>query len=155
MLFRSYNHQEAQIVLITNASKPFYISTRSILGGSFGGLRYLNTGTLGMRVGKKFNSEVSLQLNDVRLPDGDFVQQVLAARVSYSFKPRINFQSFVQYNSEEDLWSFNIRFSVLEQANTGLFVVYHDVYTFGNVRNRSLTVKYTHVLDLLGTRRRS
>ena len=151
----TYNHQEAQIVLITNASKPFYISTRSILGGSFGGLRYLNTGTLGMRVGKKFNSEVSLQLNDVRLPDGDFVQQVLAARVSYSFKPRINFQSFVQYNSEEDLWSFNIRFSVLEQANTGLFVVYNDVYTFGNVRNRSLTVKYTHVLDLLGTRRRS
>ena len=150
----TYNHQEAQIVVMSNASKPFYISTRSILGGSFGGMRYLNTGTLGMRVGKKFNSEVSLQVNDVRLPDGDFIQQVLAARVSYSFRPRINFQSFVQYNSEEDLWSFNIRFSVLEQANTGLFLVYNDVYTFGDVRNRSLTVKYTHVLDLLGTRRR-
>ena len=86
----------------------------------------------------------------MRLPDGNFVQQVLAARVSYSFRPRVNFQSFVQYNSEEDLWSFNIRFSVLEQANTGLFVVYNDVYTLGQVRNRSFTVKYTHVIDLLG-----
>ena len=137
-------------MLITNASKPFYVSTRSILGGSFGGIRYLNTGTVGMRIGRKFNSELSLQINDVRLPDGNFVQQVLAARVSYSFRPRVNFQSFVQYNSEEDLWSFNIRFSVLEQANTGLFVVYNDVYTLGQVRNRSFTVKYTHVIDLLG-----
>ncbi|MFM8348730.1 MAG: DUF5916 domain-containing protein [Bacteroidota bacterium] len=145
----TYDHREAQLVLITNASKPFYVSTRSILGGSFGGIRYLNTGTLGMRVGKKFNSELSLQVNDVRLPDGNFVQQVLAARVSYSFQPRINLQSFVQYNSEEDLWSFNIRFSVLEQANTGLFLVYNDVYTQGFVRNRSFTVKYTHVFDLL------
>lgn len=145
----TYQHQEAQLVLITNASKPFYISTRSILGGSFGGTRYLNTGTVGMRIGKKFNSELSLQVNDVRLPDGDFIQRVLAARVSYSFRPRINLQSFVQYNSEEDLWSFNIRFSVLEQANTGLFVVYNDVYALGEPRNRSFTVKYTRVLDLL------
>jgi len=145
----TYDHREAQLVLMTNASKPFYISTRSILGGSFGGLRYLNTGTVGMRVGKKFNSELSLQVNDVRLPDGSFVQEVLAARVAYSFRPRINLQSFVQYNSEEDLWSFNIRFNILEQANTGLFLVYNDVYTEGFVRNRSFTVKYTHVFDLL------
>ncbi|MEY3405864.1 MAG: hypothetical protein RL161_1294 [Bacteroidota bacterium] len=145
----TYNHREAQLVLITNPSKPFYVNIRSILGGSFGGDRYLHSGTVGMRVGKKFNSEVSLQMNDVRLPDGDFVQQILAARVSYSFRPRINFQSFVQYNSEQDLWSFNIRLNVLEQANTGLFLVYNDVYTLGEVRNRSFTVKYTHVFDLL------
>ena len=152
----TYDHREAQIVFMTNASKPFYISTRSILGGSFGGTRYLNTGTVGMRIGQKFNSEFSLQVNDVRLPDGDFVQQVLAARVAYAFRPRINLQGFVQYNSEEDLWSFNIRFSVLEQANTGLFLVYNDVYTLGQVRNRSFTVKYTRVLDLLrGSGKRS
>lgn len=145
----TYDHREAQLVLMTNASKPFYVSTRSILGGSFGGTRYLHTGTVGMRVGQKFNSELSLQVNDVRLPDGDFIQQVLAARVSYSFRPRINLQGFVQYNSEEDLWSFNIRFNVLEQANTGLFVVYNDVYALGEVRNRSFTLKYTRVIDLL------
>ena len=145
----TYNHREAQLVLITNPSKPFYANVRSILGGSFGGDRYLHSGTVGMRVGKKFNSEFTLQMNDVRLPDGNFVQEILAARVAYSFKPRINLQSFVQYNSEQDLWSFNIRFNILEQANTGLFLVYNDVYTLGEVRNRSFTIKYTHVFDLL------
>jgi len=145
----TYNHEEAQIVLITNLSKPVYLSTRSILGGSFGGTRYLNTGTLGIRIGDKFNSEYSLAINDVNLPGGDFLATIFGARISYSFKPRINLQSFIQYNSEADLWSLNIRFNLLEQANTGLFVVYNDVYTGGDVSNRSFTVKYTHVFDLL------
>jgi hypothetical protein len=145
----TYHHQEAQLVLMTNMSKPVYVSTRSILGGSFGGTRYLNTGTLGIRVGDKFNSEYSLAVNDVNLPGGDFVATIFGARITYSFKPRINLQSFIQYNSEEDLWSFNVRFNLLEQANTGLFIVYNDVYTGGEVNNRSLTIKYTHVFDLL------
>lgn len=145
----TYNHREAQLVFTTNPSKPLYVNIRSILGGSFGGTRYLNTGTLGIRIGDKFNSEYSLAINDVHLPAGDFLASIFGTRVSYSFTPRINFQSFIQFNSEADLWSLNIRFSLLEQANTGLFVVYNDVYTEGAVRNRGFIVKYTHVFDLL------
>ena len=151
----TYNHQEAQIVFLTNPSKQVYISTRSILGGSFGGTRYLNTGTLGVRIGDKFNSEYSLAVNDVRLPEGDFTASILAARISYTFRPRINLQSFIQFNSATDLWSFNIRFNLLEQANTGLFVVFNDIYTNGNVSNRSFTMKYTHVFDLLGIKKKN
>lgn len=148
----TYNHEEAQIVFMTNPSKPVYVNTRSILGGSFGGTRYINSATLGMRVGDKFNSEVSMAVNDVNLPGGDFVASLLGARVSYSFRPRINLQSFIQYNSSADLWSANIRFSLLEQANTGLFVVYNEVYQYGAISNRSFTIKYTHMFDVLGKR---
>jgi len=146
----TYNHQEAQIVFMTNPSKPIYVNTRSILGGSFGGTRYINSVTLGMRAGDKFNSDVSLAVNDVNLPDGDFVASILGARISYSFRPRINLQGFIQYNSSADLWSANIRFSLLEQANTGLFVVYNEVYQYGTISNRGLTIKYTHMFDVLG-----
>ena len=38
---------------------------------------------------------------------------------------------------------------MLEDANTGLFIVYNDVYSGGDVSNRSFTIKYTHVFDLL------
>ena len=149
----TYDHTEAQIVLMTNASKMFYVNTRSILGGSFGGTRYLNSGTLGFRLGDKFNSEYSLAVNDLRLPEGTVVSKLFGARVSYSFTPRHNFQAFAQYNSDSKLWSFNLRFSVLEAANTGLFVVYNDIYTDGLPNNRSLTVKYTHMFDLLGKKK--
>lgn len=145
----TYHHREAQLVFITNLSKPVYVNIRSILGGSFGGRRYLNTGILGIRLGDQFNSEFSLALNDVHLPEGDFLAKIFGSRLSYSFTPRLNLQSFIQYNSEVDLWSLNMRFSILEQANTGLFLVYNDVYAGGEVSNRSLTLKYTHVFDLL------
>lgn len=145
----TYNHKEAQIVLITNPSKPVYVNLRSVLGGSFGGKRYLNTAIFGLRLGNKFSSEYSLAVNDVHLPAGDFVATILGARLSYNFTPRVSLQSFVQYNSSADLWSVNLRFSLLEQANTGLFVVYNDVYTGGAPANRSLTLKYTRVFDLL------
>ena len=148
----TYDHQEAQLVLMTNPSKIVYLSARSIMGGSFGGTRYLNSGTLGFRIGDKFNSEYSLAVNDVRLPGGDFVATLLGARVNYLFTPRLNFQGFVQYNSEAKLWSLNLRFSILEQANSGLFIVYNDIYTYGVPNNRSFTIKYTHMFDLLGRR---
>ncbi len=149
----TYNHKEAQLVLITNPSKVFYVNTRSILGGSFGGTRYLNSGAVGFRVGDKFNSEYSFAINDLQLPNGSTVSTLFGARINYLFTPRINFQGFVQYNSTIDLWSFNLRFSILEQANTGLFIVYNDIYTEGAPNNRSFTVKYTHMFDLLGKKR--
>jgi hypothetical protein len=126
------------------------LSSRSILGGSFGGERYLNTATVGLRVGDKFNSEYSVALNDVHLPDGDFLATLFAGRFTYVFTPRINTQAFIQYNSSADLWSLNLRLSILEQANTGLFLVYNDVYRYGGPDNRSVTLKYTHVFDIGG-----
>jgi hypothetical protein len=150
----TYDHAEAQLILMTNASKMFYVNTRSVLGGSFGGTRYLNSGTLGFRLGDKFNSEYSVAVNDLRLPNGNVVSTLLGARLSYNFTPRHNFQAFAQYNSDVKLWSFNLRFSILEQANTGLFVVYNDIYTDGLPNNRSFTVKYTRMFDLLGGKKR-
>jgi len=151
----TYNHEEAQLVLITNPSKKFYVNVRSILGGSFGGTRYLNSGAVGFRAGDKFNSECSFAINDLQLPNGSTVSTLIGARINYLFTPRINFQGFVQYNSTVDLWSFNLRFSILEQANTGLFVVYNDVYTDSEPNNRSFTIKYTHMFDLLGKKKSS
>ena len=51
------------------------------------------------------------------------------------------------------LWSSNVRFAVLSDANTGLFIVYDDIEGFDRFRplggGRGLTVKYSHLLDLL------
>ena len=47
-------------------------------------------------------------------------------RFSYSFTTRTFVQGLVQYNDRADLWSMNFRFGWLQDANTGLFVVYTD-----------------------------
>lgn len=145
----TYRHNEAQIVFRTNLSKPFYLSTRHVLGGFFGGERYANSGTMGFRVGDKFNSELTLVLNDIRLPQGDFNSNVFRARLSYAFTPRIFAQSLMQYNSASEIWSANIRFGWLQQANTGLFLVYNYVDRTDFFNQASLTIKYSRMFDVI------
>ncbi len=161
----TYDHAEAQIVVTSNPSKNVYVSTRHILGGSFGGDRQIHSGTLGVRLGDKFSSEYSVQYNDFKLPGGDFEATVLGARISYSFTPRIFVQSLIQYNSVAEITSANIRFGWLQQANTGLFVVFNqsnfggevvnpigepyiNSFNYG-VLNRSFTIKYTRMFDVI------
>ena len=144
-----YNHKEAQLVFFTNQSKPIYISTRHVLGGFFGGKRYNNTVTVGVRFGDKFNSEFILNRNDVNLPYGDFKTNIVRSRLSYSFTPRLFVQSLVQYNSVADVWSANFRFGWLQQANTGLFLVLNATTLKSEPNNRSFIVKYSRMFDVL------
>lgn len=144
-----YNHKEAQIVFFTNQSKPVYISTRHVLGGFFGGKRYNNSITVGIRVGDKFNSEFILNRNDVNLPYGDFKTNIVRSRLSYSFTPRLYVQSLVQYNSVADAWSANFRIGWLQQANTGLFLVFNATTLKSEPNNRSFIIKYSRMFDVL------
>ena len=76
-------------------------------------------------------------------------------RVSYSFSPRVFVQGLVQYNDRANLWSSNIRFGWLQQANTGLFVVYTDSQMIDErglgpqVTDRSLIIKFSQMFDAL------
>lgn len=145
----TYNHAEAQLVFFTNQSNPISIYLYSKIGGYFGGKRTLALATLRFRFGDKFNSEIGLSHNDFRLPYGDVLTDVVRARFSYSFTPRIYAQGLFQFNSEADIWSSNIRFGWLQQANTGLFIVYNEARGAGTINNRSFILKYTRVFDVL------
>ena len=144
-----YDHSEAQIVFFTNQSKPVFISTRHVLGGFFGGKRYNNSVTIGVRFGDKFNSQFILDHNDINLPYGNFKTNIIRTRLSYSFTPRIYIQSLVQYNSVVDAWSANLRFGWLQQANTGLFVVFNHSTYKGDPNAQSFIVKYSRMFDVL------
>jgi hypothetical protein len=81
------------------------------------------------------------------------VTNLLRARISYSFTPRVFTQALVQYNDLTDRWSTNLRFGWLQTANTGLFVVYNENRETGGaalgVRDRSFIVKFSRLVDLL------
>ena len=150
----TYDHAESQIVIITNPSKPVSISTRHVNGGFFGGTRFANSASVRLILGDKFNAEIGFQHNDIRLPDGDFTADVFRTKLAYSFTPSIFVQSLIQYNSVADFWSANIRFGWLQQANTGLFLVYNENRgqlsdLVSGPLNRSFIVKYSRVFDVL------
>ncbi len=145
----SYDHVEAQLVFFTNPSKPVSINLRSVMGGAFGGNRYLNSATLRLRFGDRFNSEITYLYNVFNLPGGEFTANIFRTRAAYSFTPTIYLQALVQNNSVTGLWAANLRFGWLQRANTGLFVVYnHNADEYG-LRNRSFIIKYTRMFDLM------
>ena len=145
----TYNHAESQLIVFTNKSKPFSFSLRSVIGGSFGGTRYIESATARLRLGDKFNSEFTFQYNNFQLPVGDFTANIFISQLSYAFKPNIYLQSLVQHNTSDNLWAANLRFGWLQQANTGLFVVFNYNLREGDPLNNSFIIKYTRVFDLV------
>ena len=149
----TYAHKEAQIAGNTNLGAPVSANVNTIIGGFFGGDRVTITPSLAARGGETVNAILEWSYNDLRLPGGDFTTNLMRFRLSYSFTTRMFFQGLVQYNDRADLWSSNLRFGLLSDANTGLFVVYNDVQGLDSEippgAGRTLTLKYSYLFDLL------
>lgn len=149
----TYDHTEAQLVLITNQGRRISLSSRSLIGGFFGGDRVNLRSTLQMRANEVLTAEVIYSYNHITLPGGEFSTNLVTARLSYSFTPRLYLQGLLQYNDRANLWSANLRFGWLQAANTGLFVVYNNVSEAESIHAapvaRSITVKYSRLLNVL------
>ena len=153
----TYSHKEAFLVFITNRGAPLSATTRLTVGGFFGGDRVSVSQSVRFRHGDAFTSELTWNHNNVNLPVGDFEVNLGRLRLSYSITPRILVQALVQYNDATDRLASNLRFSWLRDANTGLFVVYNEVDEVGGGveltrPERSLVVKYSHLINLFGRR---
>jgi hypothetical protein len=154
----TYDEKEAQIVLYTPRARAVSLQMTTRIGGFFGGDRVTLTPALKIRLSETFNAEVNVIRNDVDLPWGSFYTTLARTRLSYSFTPRMFIQGLVQYNDRDDLWSTNLRFGWLQQANTGLFVVYTDLHTLidddlaprhREGTDRTLVIKFSRLFDVL------
>ena len=148
-----YEHREIALVAFTNQGAPLSFDGSATLGGFFGGDRASLSPSIKMRVGETLNAQVLWNRNDIDLPGGSFVTNLVRTRVSFSWTPRIFVQALVQYNDRDDNWSTNLRFGWLQTANTGLFLVYNETREIDGlplgVRDRSFVIKYSRLVDLL------
>jgi hypothetical protein len=149
----TYDHAEGTFVAFTNKAAPMFVDTQLTVGGFFGGSRVSSRAAFTARFGDMFNATVDWRRNDVDLPWGDFVTNLVQTRASYSFSPRVYMQALLQYNDRADIWSTNLRFGWLQSSNTGLFVVFNDTQNLDDLSTRpvgrSVIVKYSHLLDVL------
>jgi len=89
---------------------------------------------------------------DIDLPGGSFVANLVPVKASYSFTNLASVSALVQYNGQSGLYSSNIRLALLNRSGTGLFVVYNDrrdvlSSTSYETVGRSFIVKYTRLFD--------
>ena len=149
----TYDHTEGQLVFFTNESKPLSFGINAVVGGRFGGDRVSLSPSIRYRIGETFRSELSFNYNDFDLPvpNGQFTANLAKLRLSYSFTPKITLQALVQYNEVDDQVGTNVRFSWLQSANSGLYVVYNEVDERGIgalPTGREFIVKYSYIFDV-------
>ena len=137
----------------TNQAAPLSYSGALNNGGFLSGTKTTVDTTINYRYRSKIITSATWSYNDVDLVEGSFITNLGQFRISYNFSPLIYLQAFVQYNDDLDLWTSNIRFSWLNTAGTGLFIVYNNATGLGNERfgpqNRSFIVKYNYQFDVL------
>ena len=147
-----YYHNELQLYIKSNPNTALSFTSRTVVGGYYGGDRFLFSNNIKYRIGNKFNSTLNLDYTKLNLENGDIHALITGLRLSYSFSPKMYLQSLIQYNNVTNVTSVNTRFGMLQTANSGLFIVINfikDSDWFDYINNRSISVKYSYQFDAL------
>ena len=136
----------------TNQSARLWVTGDLNWGGFFSGWRHGTSATLTARPNDAVSASLRVSYDHVRLREGSFTAGLVALRVGYAFTPRMFTQALVQYNTQSEMVSANVRFGWLNAAGTGLFLVYNgtDQRAPWAVVERSFAVKYTRQFNFLG-----
>ena len=148
-----YDFSETEYLFTYNRSAPVGFSLRFEHGGFFGGNIVTVGPSVRARYGERLNFSLSYTRNNIDLPNGSAVTNLTRARVAYNFSPRLFAQTLLQHNDNAALWSVNLRVGWLQDANTGLFLVYNEIEGINDVvpsgAGRSLTLKFSYLFDAL------
>ncbi len=149
----TYDGWEAAWRFNTDESANVVLDAAIDWGSFLSGTRRGGSATVTVRPGPAFSSALRFEYNNVDLEEGDFETTLAGLNLGYFFTPRIYLQSLIQYSTQLDRWSANVRFGWLNTAGTGLFVVYNDVQGIEDLSGtlgRSLIVKFTRQFNVLG-----
>jgi hypothetical protein len=149
----TYDHEELSVSYNSDQSQPFSYGVHGTIGGRFGGDRVSLSPWMAYRIGETFRTSLNFDYNefDLPVPNGQFTANLARWRISYSFTPKMQIQALIQYNEQADIIGTNVRFSWLQSANSGLFLVYNEVDERGIgalPTGRELILKYSHIFDV-------
>ena len=105
------------------------------------------------RLNAKTTASIGWTRQDIELPAGAFVTNLIPVKASYSFTPLASLSVLAQYNGQSGVYSANVRLALLNRSGTGLFVVYNDRRdvldtTSYDTVGRSFIIKFTRLFDM-------
>ncbi len=119
-------------------------------GGFFGGQRTELNYWGRVDLSSRFSLEPNIAINWVELPAESFTTELIRLRATYNLSPRSFVGALLQYNSEDDSLSTNVRFRWEYQPGSDLFLVYsegRDTFSWSSplLESRSFVVKFTRL----------
>ncbi len=148
ILAGEYRHEEGFVMFFSDPSRPVSLNGRYDWGPLYGGdRRALNLSTI-IRIAPRFTTYAAWTRNDIDLPGGAFVADLLTVRVTHTFSTRMFLGALIQYNSITEEWDTNIRFNLIHRPLSDFFIVLNDRrHVLGGPNDRALIAKFTTLLD--------
>ena len=149
---------------MTDNRKSLYFEGKSYIGGFYGGDRKSLETKANYRLGDAFTAALTWSHNNIDMTPfaesdglaasrGDFKVNVARLRMSYSITPKMQIQMLVQSDDRKDLLATNLRFSWLQDANSGLYIVYNEVDDLNIIgpmeKRREFVLKYSRIFNVL------
>jgi len=144
----TYDFNEYFALYRSNNAKRVSFETRVSVGDLYNGTRNGYAFAPTVRVNEHLNASVSLQINDINLPNAAYVSKLIATRLNYSLNTRVFLNALVQYNTDTQQWSSNLRFNVIHRPLSDIFLVYNErrLDTTGDLVDRAVIAKVTYLL---------
>ncbi len=143
-----YEFKEYFVLANSNAAAPFSMNLRYGNGEFYDGYRrnYTVGGTL--RMNEHFNVSLSDQINDIDLSSGSFVTHLVTGRVNYYFNTKVFVNALVQYNTDTNQWSSNVRLDIIHRPLSDIYLVYNERHDSrsGALISRAVIAKMTYLL---------
>ena len=143
----SYDWGETELELQSDAGRPIDGMFRYTSGGFWGGERREYQVRGGWRAGARFNLSLSWTRNNIVLPEGAFKTDLASTRIGVDFSPDMSLGALIQYNSDSDQATANVRFRYIYHPGSDLFVVYNErrVAEQSNLLDRAIIVKISRL----------
>jgi len=142
-----YEFSEYFLLFNTDRSARLAFNGRYSNGEFYDGYKRGYTLGVDARVNEQLNVSASLSTNDVDLPKGSFVTNLVTGRVNYSFSTRMFLNALLQYNTDARQWSANVRFHLIHRPLSDFYLVYNEQRdtVSSNLINRALIAKFTYM----------
>jgi hypothetical protein len=146
-----YDYPEWFMTGRLDQSRRVFPTFRWSVGPFYTGYRHSYQISSTFRANYKLNASLSYTQNNISLPtdNGRFKTHLLAARFNYSFSTAVFLNALVQYNSDAQQWSSNIRFNIIHRPLSDFFLVYneHRDSTTGDLADRAIVAKFTYMIS--------
>ena len=142
-----YEFKEHFILANTNSAAPFSMNLRAGTGDFYDG--YRRSYTLGgtFRLNEHFNVSLSDQINDIELGSGSYVTHLLTTRFNVYFTTKMFVNGLVQYNTDTNQWSSNVRLDIIHRPLSDIYLVYNERRDSrsGDLISRAVIAKMTYL----------
>ena len=143
-----YEFKEYFVFWNTNSAARVSVNSRYSTGEFYDGYRRSYTVGPSLRWNENLNIAFNVQINDITLSTGDFVSTLVTSRINYNFNTKVFLNALLQYNTDSQQWSSNLRFNIIHRPLSDIFFVYNerrDERT-GGLLNRALIAKMTYLM---------